>query len=599
MSYRTDSEPQLQQKLTGYQIFFIVISAVIGTGVFTDNGQVLALAGSLGMLVGVIILGLIAFAVGETVSEFVQVFPAPNGIFEYVHAFVDEEFAWVVAICYWYSFASVAATQVKQAGDLLAFYGPHESLVAIFIYGFTPIILFGLNLSGVWYFGVVETVGGFLKTVLLVSVSITLYVISGNSDITLSFEHSPLTSNNFEAFAIATPAIAYGFIGIESTVMAAYEAKPPNAIRWSSRTIHGATLLMYIFATVAIALTVNWDNPALPAPFSGIIRDPPGSSAPMSSSGAGQSSSVVVIAIMERSQTGAAIVNGALVFSVLSAANTSLYIASRTLYGLTYRIRGRSAISKLLKKLSTVWEVTGAPAAALFWSVALFYPLPFLELVHDEPHKQRIQDAIDIISITSSVSCLVVWAAICIAFIRFERWTRLCSDGLHDRGYSRFIRDSPEYKREVRTVLIWGQPYVAWLGLAGCLVVFAFSSATFWNSRDNLVLKVFAAYGTQFLLLVFWGVLKLFGKWDNWVTMEVESNPRKLIRRLQNLEFLSRTAEQRELYYGAYPQSDDALRPVRQQAMNSREYPLNDMDNRPVNAQRAYSTDDTDISDHQ
>jgi amino acid transporter len=74
---------------------------VIGTGVFTDNGQVLALAGPLGMLVGVVSLGLVAFCVGDTVSEFVQVFPAPNGIFEYIHAFVDEELAWVVAICYW------------------------------------------------------------------------------------------------------------------------------------------------------------------------------------------------------------------------------------------------------------------------------------------------------------------------------------------------------------------------------------------------------------------------------------------------------------------------------------------------------------------
>jgi amino acid transporter len=99
----------------------------------------------------------------------------------------------------------------------------------------------------------------------------------------------------------------------------------------------------------------------------------------------------VVIAVKEYSETAAAIINGALVFSVLSAANTSLYIASRTLYGLTYRILGRSAISKQFKRLSAVWEVTGAPASALFWSVLIFYALPFLELVRQEPHRSRIQ----------------------------------------------------------------------------------------------------------------------------------------------------------------------------------------------------------------
>jgi hypothetical protein len=51
---------------------------------------------------------------------------------------------------YRYSFASVAATQVIQAGDLLAYYEPQEIIVPFLIYGFTPWILFFLNLSGVW-----------------------------------------------------------------------------------------------------------------------------------------------------------------------------------------------------------------------------------------------------------------------------------------------------------------------------------------------------------------------------------------------------------------------------------------------------------------
>jgi amino acid transporter len=37
----------------------------------------------------------------EGVSEFTQLFPAPNAIVEYVKAFIDEDFGWVVGIAYW------------------------------------------------------------------------------------------------------------------------------------------------------------------------------------------------------------------------------------------------------------------------------------------------------------------------------------------------------------------------------------------------------------------------------------------------------------------------------------------------------------------
>jgi amino acid transporter len=37
----------------------------------------------------------------EGVSEFIQLFPAPNAIVEYVRAFVDKDLGWVVGIAYW------------------------------------------------------------------------------------------------------------------------------------------------------------------------------------------------------------------------------------------------------------------------------------------------------------------------------------------------------------------------------------------------------------------------------------------------------------------------------------------------------------------
>ncbi|ORY60027.1 amino acid permease-domain-containing protein [Pseudomassariella vexata] len=488
---------QLRQGLRGYQIFFIVISSVIGTGVFTSNGQALALAGPLGMLFTVIILGLIAIFVGETISELVQVFPVPNAIFEYVYAFVDEDLAWVVGVCYWYSFASVFALQMLGAAALLSYWGPDGFLAPLVFYGVTPFVLFFLNLSGVYWFGIVETIGGFLKIILLFGVTFILYVIAGgqgdpNEPIKNGFNHNiDFINNNTKAICLAFPAVAYSYIGIEATIVAAFEAQPPNGIGWPSRTIHWAVFLLYFLCTLGIALTVQWGNPSLPVPYGGIVLH-------SNSTGnqAGKTDSAVIIAVLQSDRgVVAGIINGCLIFSTISAANTSLYIASRTLYGLTYRITGRNPLSRKLRKASVIWEVTGTPAMALLWSVLAFYWLPWLEMVTNKSAAILINDVIDMISITSSVSCLIVWAAICVAFHRYERWTRLCDDGLRTRGYTRFIRNSPEYKQRVWNLLIWLQPWNARIGFIGCLVAFAFASAMWWDTPVT-PLKVAAAYGT-------------------------------------------------------------------------------------------------------
>lgn len=79
---------------------FIIVSAVIG-GVFAPTAQALKIAGPAGALLAIVVGGVIAISVMECVSEFTQLFPAPNAIVEIIAAFVDEDLAWVAGISYW------------------------------------------------------------------------------------------------------------------------------------------------------------------------------------------------------------------------------------------------------------------------------------------------------------------------------------------------------------------------------------------------------------------------------------------------------------------------------------------------------------------
>jgi len=94
-------------------------------------------------------MGIFAIFIGETLSELVQLFPAPNAIFCYVSAFVDEDLAWVIGVSYWYAFATIFATQMLGAAKLLSYWSPAPVWPPLIFYGLMPWLLFALNLCGV------------------------------------------------------------------------------------------------------------------------------------------------------------------------------------------------------------------------------------------------------------------------------------------------------------------------------------------------------------------------------------------------------------------------------------------------------------------
>lgn len=101
---------------------FIVLSAVIGGGIFNNNGLALELAGPAGLITAIIAVGLLAIIVGECVAELVQQFPIYNAIVEYVRVFVDEDLAWVVGIAYWLADLNYLVEHTNFLQVLLCFY---------------------------------------------------------------------------------------------------------------------------------------------------------------------------------------------------------------------------------------------------------------------------------------------------------------------------------------------------------------------------------------------------------------------------------------------------------------------------------------------
>ena len=80
---------------------FIALGGIIGIGFFRGSSKSLAVAGPVGALVAVVVVGVIATAVMECICELVVLWPIPNAMVEYVKAFVDEDLGTAVGIMYW------------------------------------------------------------------------------------------------------------------------------------------------------------------------------------------------------------------------------------------------------------------------------------------------------------------------------------------------------------------------------------------------------------------------------------------------------------------------------------------------------------------
>ena len=258
-------------------------------------------------------------------------------------------------------------------------------------------------------------------------------------------------------------------MGIEVIAVSAFEARDLASLRRPSRVIAYFIFAIYMFSVIGQYLNVKWTSNALPHLHTDSLDPVEKSPYP--------TSAIFIIAALQAGYTKtAAFLNGCIIFSALSASNSGLYIASRTLYGLTRTVSPYGWL-KWVSKLGTVWHKNRVPMWALFFSAVAFLWLPFLQINQDV----AIVDLYEIMSTTSSLACFLVWAIECLAFIRYYAWLR--------KHQERVAECYPEFDRwaktsQATTFLAGLQPLIAWIGMIGSfVVVFVFATAAWWTGR--------------------------------------------------------------------------------------------------------------------
>lgn len=161
--------------------------------------------------------------------------------------------------------------------------------------------------------------------------------------------------------------MVYSYLGVEVIAITAFEARDLPSLRVPSRWIAYVVFLLYVLVTVGELLNVSWSDPDLPPAYGGIS---------MHQTAKPRSRTIIVMTAMRAGYPKiAGFFTGALLYSALSAANTNLYISSRTLYGMTRR---PGPHFRWLGVLGSVWHQNGVPMVALIVSAVCFMWLPIL-----------------------------------------------------------------------------------------------------------------------------------------------------------------------------------------------------------------------------
>ncbi|KUJ18808.1 uncharacterized protein LY89DRAFT_505325 [Mollisia scopiformis] len=550
-------EDSLLRQLTSWQILFIAIGGTVGIGFATTSGEVLAISGPGGLLIAFAVVGLVTIFVMEGISEMIVLWPIPNAMMEFVAAFVDRDLAVIVGIAYWYTNAVTLAAIIIGAADLLDYWDISFPILNVVFVAFLLGVL-GINAFGVKVFGWVELAGGIIKVLLVTTIFIIMICINagvlgtgqriGAEYFADGVRNNPeVAHSHIEAVLMCIPLAIFSYIGVELITVTAFEARTNRELQFPSKHIAVIIFVIYMVSIGGFAANIEWFNQNLPQFLSQDRINVTAIPAANLNSTLGHFprswqvlpnlhniTAAPVVAVMEAGvPVLPGLLIGFLIYSGMSAANTALYVSSRTLYGLTRQLRQDDDrfVKRTIAKLNTVSPKTRVPIWALIFSCFIFAGwLPFAHFQSSFTQEELKQTLVAI----GSVSCVLVWASQCLAFIQYNKWLWKHKQRLRDhQTMNRFDRWHP---RGFSTYLVSLQPFPAYAGLISCLIIVVVLNAISMINGEKLLFKALVNYLGPAILITIFTILKIVRRrTPGWVTLGDFAQLRETLLRLDGL----------------------------------------------------------------
>ncbi|MGW0813093.1 amino acid permease [Streptomyces viridiviolaceus] len=353
---RTDTAG-LSRGLRSRHIRFIALGSAIGTGLFYGSSESIR-AGGPAVLLAYLIGGAAVFLVLRSLGEMAVATPSAGSFGEYATKHLGPLAGFATGWTYALEMVVVCVADITAVGVYMGFWFPD---VPRWIWVLAAVLLIGaLNLVSVKVFGELEFWLSLVKIVaivamILVGIAVIAFGVgSGDGHIGLSnlWSHGGFFAGGAEGFVLSFAVVMFAFGGTEIIGVTAGEAESPEKTIPSAVNSIPLRIVLFYVLTLAVIMSITpWqDIDASGSPFVEIFA------------GVGLKSA-------------AAVLNLVVLTAALSAINSDIFAAGRTMFGLAERRQGPAVMLRLTHN-GVPWVTTLVMIGALLFGVLMNVLMP-------------------------------------------------------------------------------------------------------------------------------------------------------------------------------------------------------------------------------
>lgn len=306
----------LEKKLEARHVNMIAIGGSIGTGIFLASGYSIFVGGPGGAMVAYALMAVIVYFLMTSLGEMSTYKPSSGSFCDYSSMFVGKSFGFAMSYNYWFNWAITIAAEISAASLVMSFWFPHINSV-YFSLGFF-VLIFAANMFSVKVYGEIEYWLSFIKVGVII-----VFIVLGVSTIV---QIPQFGTHNWHIGDAPFHQGWYGFIsvflfagfsfqGTELIGVASGETKDPEkSIPKSISLVFWRLTLFYVLSIGIISLLLAYNDPML------------------SHQDSVTASPYTIIFAKYAGDYAADAMNFVILIALVSAANASMYSASRILW---------------------------------------------------------------------------------------------------------------------------------------------------------------------------------------------------------------------------------------------------------------------------
>ncbi|CCH43943.1 Arginine permease [Wickerhamomyces ciferrii] len=405
-------DTQVKRTLKPRHVTMIALGGTIGTGLFIGIATPLTNAGPVNAFIAYLFMATIAYSVTQSLGEMTTYIPVTSSFTVFTQRFLSPALGVTSGYLYLASWCVNFALELSVIGQIIQYWTfavPLPAWIAIFW-----VILVGANMFPVKYYGEVEFWVAGIKIIAIVGFIIYSFIMvcGGGKEGPIGFRYwrnpgpwgpgylFPGTAKGrFLGWVSSLVNAAFTFQGTELVAVSAGEAKNPRrSVPKAINKVFFRILFFYLLSLFFIGLLVPYDDPKLGSNASYVASSP------------------FIIAIQN---SGTPILphifNAVILMTIVSAANSNIYISSRILYSI--------AQNGLAPKLFKSTNKYGVPIVGVFSTASVGF-LGFMVVSNDA------WTVFNWLLNSTAIAGLFLWLCISLSHIRFMQ-------SLSARGISR------------------------------------------------------------------------------------------------------------------------------------------------------------------